>query len=86
MIILWWTPLPLNSHHFANSTAACLPGDIVWSEGYNVNVISQNSKIVLLNQFSTNTEPTSTRDGWTTEIEALAPFTLVSIAECFDNP
>jgi hypothetical protein len=77
------TPLPLNSHQFANSTAACLPGDIVLSGGYNVNVISQNT---LLNQFSTNTEPTSTRDGWTTEIEALAPFTLVSIAECFDNP
>ena len=30
-------------------------------------------------------EETSTEDGWTVEINAGAPFTLVSIAKCFDN-
>jgi hypothetical protein len=65
----------------ANSTATCLSGDVVLSGGYRV-----NSNGNILNEVSVETEPRSTDDGWTVEITAGTPFTLVSIAECFDNP
>ncbi len=39
-----------------------------------------------LHQISVKTEETSTEDGWTVEINAGAPFTLVAIAKYFDNP
>ena len=79
------TSIPTGLLWIANSTATCLPGDIVLSGGYRVNVFPPNSNLFLFEQ-STETEPTSTKDGWTTEIKAGNRFSLVSIAECFDNP
>jgi hypothetical protein len=72
----------------ANSTATCLTGDTVLSGGYRINSTSLIGTFVStpLNFTLIETEPTSTADGWTTEaITAGSPFTVQSIAQCFDN-
>jgi len=55
---------------------------LFFSRRYRVDTIGNN----FLFEDRLETEPTSTNDGWTTEIVAGNFFTLVSIAECFDNP
>ena len=72
----------------ANSTATCLTGDTVLNGGYRINSTSLIGTFVStpLNFTLIETEPTSTADGWTTEaITAGSPFTVQSIAQCFDN-
>ena len=72
----------------ANSTATCLTGDTVLNGGYHINSTSLVGTFVStpLNFTSIETEPTSTADAWTTEvITAGSPFTVQSIAQCFDN-
>ncbi|HEX2409454.1 MAG TPA: hypothetical protein VHJ38_19795 [Nitrososphaeraceae archaeon] len=74
----------------ANSTAKCNPGDVVLSGGYRVSTDPPLIGPVLI-PILTETEPTAAKDAWTTEIVVRGPptgfqFTLVSIAECFDNP
>ena len=69
----------------ANSTATCLPGDVVLSGGYRANVINPQFGAII-HESTVKTEPTSTEDGWTVEIQGQSLFTVVSIAECFNNP
>jgi len=66
----------------ANSTAPCLPGDVVLSGGYHINATLQFQP---LNFTLLETEATSAADAWTTEAEATTVFTVQSIAQCFDN-
>ncbi len=78
---------PTFSNQIANSTATCNPGDVVLSGGYRLFPFPfPNSGF--LDLITVETEPTSTKDGWTTEIQtpSFRTFSLVSIAECFDNP
>jgi hypothetical protein len=68
----------------ANSTAPCLPGDVVLSGGHHI--YNRDSSFSALQQQTIETEPTSTADGWTVEIRAETPiFILQSIALCFNN-
>ena len=73
----------------ANSTATCLTGDTVLNGGYRINstsLVGKSSVSTPLNFTLIETEPTSTADAWTTEvITAGSPFTVQSIAQCFDN-
>jgi len=73
----------------ANSTATCLTGDTVLNGGYHINstsLVGTSSVSTPLNFTLIETEPTSTADAWTTEvITAGSPFTVQSIAQCFDN-
>ena len=73
----------------ANSTATCLTGDTVLNGGYRINstsLVGTSSVSTPLNFTLIETEPTSTADAWTTEvITAGSPFTVQSIAQCFDN-
>ena len=66
----------------ANSTAPCLPGDVVLSGGYHINATLQFQP---LNFTLLETEATLAADAWTTEAEATTVFTVQSIAQCFDN-
>ena len=78
------SPVPFFTQFQANSTATCLPGDVVLSGGYRINVIPPFTNI--LHHISVETEETSTEDGWTVDIHAGLQFSLVSIAKCFNNP
>jgi Collagen triple helix repeat (20 copies) len=73
----------------ANSTATCFTGDTVLGGGYRINSTSLVGTSFIstpLNFTLIETEPTSTADAWTTEaITAGSPFTVQSIAQCFDN-
>lgn len=68
----------------ANSTPTCLPGDTFLSIGYRVIAVDFQDGLVI-HEVSVKTEPTSTEDGWTVEIQGRDDFTLVSISQCFDN-
>ena len=72
----------------ANSTATCFTGDIVLSGGYRINSTNPEPfTFATLNFTQIETEPTSTADGWTTEVGTNgAQFTVQSIAHCLDNP
>jgi hypothetical protein len=72
----------------ANSTATCFTGDIVLSGGYHINSTNREPfALATLNLTKIETEPTSTADGWTTEVATNgALFTVQSIAHCLDNP
>jgi hypothetical protein len=78
------TVLPISFNSIANSTATCLPGDTVLSGGYRVSTIGSQFGNAI-NEVAVKTEPTSTEDGWTVEIQGRDLFTLVSFAQCFDN-
>ena len=78
------SPLLLPIEDFAtNSTARCLPGDVVLSGGYRVEPSDSNN---VLFEKIVRTQPTSANNGWTTVIFADNEFLLQSIALCFNNP
>jgi hypothetical protein len=79
------TVLPISFNSIANSTAMCLPGDTVLSGGYRVSTVGSQVGNAI-NEVSVKTEPRSTEDGWTVEIQGRDEFTLQAIAQCFDNP